>query len=84
MVSIIVPDKRPNTANHTLQQEQQKATYGLQPVNGERDFTTDIHLPPESHFITGSPIKQDTGLQKPQFHSQIHNMALFLLADLMF
>lgn len=46
---------------------------------GERYFTADIHLPPESHFISGSPIKQYTRLQKLHFHDQIHKMASFLL-----
>lgn len=76
MVNIIVPDKRPNTANHTLQQGQ--AEGDVWAAGGERYFTADIHLPTESHFISGSPIKQYTRLQKLHFYSRIHDMALFL------
>lgn len=68
--------KAKHRKSHFFSRSEQKATSGLRPVSGERYFTTDIHLPPESHFITGSPIKQSAELQKLHFHSLIHNMSL--------
>lgn len=50
------PRQKGQTPQITLySRSEQKATSGLQPVSRERYFTIDIHLPPESHFITGSP-----------------------------
>lgn len=50
------PRQKGQTPQITLySRSEQKATSGLQPVSWERYFTIDIHLPPESHFITGSP-----------------------------
>lgn len=59
MVNIIVPDKRPNAADHTLQRERaQGDVWAAASQRGAARgcFTPDIHLAPESHFITGSLI----------------------------
>lgn len=78
MVNIIVPDKRPNTADHTLEPERAEGDVwaAASQRTGGGHFTTHINPPPESRFITGSPITHWTGLQKIHFHSQIHDDTL--------
>lgn len=74
--------KAKHSRSHFTAGASRRRRLGCSQWAGRRDFTADIHLPPESHFITGSANKAGGGLQKLHFYSLTQSTTSFLLVDM--